>query len=149
MKKCFPVWALLLTTACAFAQPADTGIPQPLDIEGERSRIQLERTREEAHYEQAEVACYARFAVTDCLRDVRVHRREALARLRRQELALNDAERKRKALEQMERIEQKSSAQRLQEEAGSRLKAREDQQGREERANQKPGTSTKPLPTSP
>ncbi len=147
MKKLFPVLALLLSTACAFSQPADTGTPQPLDIEGERTRIQAERAREEAHYGQAEAACYARFVVTDCLRDVRVHRREALAKLRRQELALNDAERKRKALEQMERIEEKSSVQRREE--ASRLKAREDQQGREECANQKSGTSTKPLSTSP
>lgn len=147
MRKLVSFFALLLIVAPAFSQPTDTGTgtgsPQPLDIEGERSRIQAERTREEALNVKEEVACYARFAVTNCLRQVRVHRREALDKLRRQELALNDAERKQKALEQMERIKENSSAQRLEEEAARRLEARAAQQEREERATEKAAASGK------
>lgn len=147
MKKFFSFFALLLIVLSAFAQPTDTATgskSQPLlDIEAERSRIQAERAREEARYQTEEAACYAKFAVTDCIRHVRVHRREALDELRRQTLALNDAERKRKALEQIERIKEKSSAQRMEEEAARRLEAREAQQEREDRATQKAAASMK------
>lgn len=147
MKKLFSFFALLLVVLSAFAQPTDTATGRksqpPLDIEAERRRIQAERAREEARYQTEEAACYAKFAVTDCIRHVRVYRREALDKLRRQALALNDAERKRKALEQIERIQEKSSAQRMEEEAARRLEAREAQQEREERATQKAAASMK------
>lgn len=136
MKKLFSVLALLLLAVPTFAQLSDAATPS-LDIEGERRRIQADRTREEARFAGEDAACYARFAVTDCLREVRVRRREVLDDLRRQEVAINDAERKRKAQEQIERIEERSSAQRLEEEATSRLRAREAQQEREDRASQK------------
>lgn len=139
MKKLFSMLALLLIAVPSFSQPTeiDTGTTQPLDMDGERSRIQADRVRQEARYEAEEAACYARFAVTDCLREVRRRRRESLDDLRSQEVALNDAERKRKALEQIERIKDKSSAQRMEEEAARRVEARAAQQEREERANQK------------
>lgn len=145
MKRLFYFFVLFLIVAPAFSQPTDTGAgpPQPLDIEGERSRIQSERTREESLNVKEEAACYAKFAVTNCLGQVRVRRREALDKLRRQEVALNDAERKQKALEQIERIKENSSAQRLEEEAVRRLEAREAQQEREDRAAEKAAASGK------
>lgn len=144
MKKLFSALAVLLVSVTTFSQPTETGAAQSRGIEAERSRIQAERARDEALFEHEEAACYARFAVTDCLREVRVRRREALDDLRRQEVVLNDAERKRKGLEEMERIQEKSSAQRMEEEAISRREAREAQQEREDRANQKAAAATKP-----
>lgn len=141
MKKLFSALALLLIAATTFSQP--------LDSEGERSRIQTDRTRAEALFEKQEAACYARFAVTDCLREVRRRRREALDDLRRQEVSLNDAERKRKAQEQIERIEEKSSVQRMEEDAANRLQAREEQQRRQERANQKAAAAVNAKPGQP
>lgn len=129
MKKLFSVLALLLLAVPTFAQVSDAATPS-LDIDGELRRIQADRTRAEARFAGEDAACYARFAVTDCLREVRVRRREVLDALRRQEVAINAAERKRKAQEQIERIEERSSAQRLEEEAASRLRAREAQQER-------------------
>jgi hypothetical protein len=150
MKKLFVVLAQLVVTASTFSQPiiAGTGIvPAPLqDDESERRRIQTERAREEASYQTEEAACYARFAVTDCIRQARVHRREALDKLRRQELALNEIERKRKAQAQLEQIKEKSSSQRLEEEAAQRLEARQTQLEREERAREKASASVKPKP---
>ena len=143
MKKLFSVLALLLITVSTYSQVTDTGIKEPFDVEGERDRIQADRARAEARYERDEAACYAKFAVTNCLREVRARRREELADLRRQDIALNDAERKRKALEQIERIQQKSSAQGLEEEAARRAQAREARQEREERANQKASAAMK------
>lgn len=142
MKRLFSVLALLLLAVPTFAQLSDTATPS-LDIEGELRRIQADRTRAEARFAGEDAACYARFAVTDCLREVRVRRREVLDDLRRQEVAINDAERKRKAQEQIERIEERSSAQRLEEEAASRLRAREAQQEREDRASQKAAAAQK------
>lgn len=137
MKKFFSVCGLLLMAAPTLSQPTDSGTAQSFDIEGERSRIQADRVREEAHYGLQDAACYARFAVTDCLREVRVRRHEALDNLRRQEVALNDAERKRKAQEQIEKIQEKSSAQRSEEAVVRRAEAQAAQQERQERANQK------------
>jgi hypothetical protein len=143
MKKLFSALALLLIAVSTFSQPTGIGIKGPFDVESERDRIQADRTRAEARYEREEAACYARFAVTNCLHEVRARRREELADLRRQEIVLNDAERKRKALEQLERIQQKSSAQGLEEEAARRAQALEARQEREERANQKASAAMK------
>ena len=117
MKKILSVLVLVLISFCAFSQATGSSAMPLLDSEGERRRIQAERAREEAQFEKDQAACYARFAVTDCIGQARLRRRAALDQLRRQEIVLNDAERKRKALEQLQRIEEKSSAQRDAEEA--------------------------------
>ena len=110
MRKVFGMLAWLLLTATAFSQPVNPvdGATPARDIGVELARIRSERVDEEAHYAREQAACYARFAVTDCLRRARAHRREVLDKLRQRELAINDAERQRKAREQLERIRQKS-----------------------------------------
>lgn len=80
-------------------------------FEAERARIQQERDALELSFQGEETACYQRFAVTDCMVKIRAVRREALADLRRQEISLNSTEAKRKAAEQIARLEQKSSQQ--------------------------------------
>jgi colicin import membrane protein len=151
MKKYLSILALLLVTVSSFAQPGhmdvEPGASRALDVEGERSRIQAERLRAEANYQAQEAVCYARFAVTDCIRQARVHRREVLETLRHQELVLNDAERKRKALAQIEQIQEKSSTQRAEDEAARRLEARQTQQERENRAAQKATAPSKAAST--
>lgn len=146
MKKILSLLALVLISLCAFSQLIDSSTTPPLDNEGERRRIQAERAREEAEFEKDQAACYARFAVTDCIEQARVRRRAVLDQLRRQEIVLNDAERKRKALEQMQRIEEKSSGQQDAEEAARRIEARAAQQEREERAIQKGAAASGPKP---
>lgn len=131
--------ALLLATVPPSSQAADTGasIAQTLDVVVERSRIQADEVRDETHFAEEEAACFARFAVTDCLREVRVRRREALDALRRQEVMLNDVERKRKAAEQIERINEKLAVQRAQEDTAAGLQGLDAQQERRVRANGK------------
>lgn len=85
---------------------------QPIDIAAERLRIAQERARHEAIFAQAEIVCYRRFAVFDCLQIARQNRRAALDDLRRQELVLNDEDRKRAAVQTLQRIEDKYNAQR-------------------------------------
>lgn len=109
MKKWSFLALLLFFSTGVFSQPSAGSAAAPLPVETERMRIALDRAREQALYAQQRTACYARFAVNDCLSDARVRLRIVLDELRRQEVALNDADRKRKALQQLERINQKSS----------------------------------------
>ena len=63
----------------------------------------------DANIEKQKAACYARFAVNDCLRKVRAHQREVLDVQRRKEIELKDAERKEKARQRQEQLKEKSS----------------------------------------
>jgi colicin import membrane protein len=107
MKKCAWVLASFCLAASALAQPADTSAP--LDIGAERARIQAERGRIDTQFEQAQSACYARFAVNDCLRALRAQRRSALDELRRQEVLLNDMQREQKTIERLRQLEDKAA----------------------------------------
>ena len=73
----------------------------------ERERIRQTRASEQALFTAQEIRCYARFAVTDCLDEVRGRKREVLADLRRQEISLNDAQRKRRAADQLLRSDER------------------------------------------
>lgn len=75
----------------------------------QRARIAAERSQAQATFRDQEKACYRKFAVTDCLNAAKAQRRQVLADLRRQEISLNDAQRKRKAAEHLRSIEQRSS----------------------------------------
>ena len=83
------------------AQPQ--GEPSFTDVE--RSRIGHERAAEMLRQQQVESACYQRFAVNDCLLESRVKHREVMADLKRQEINLNDRERRLRSSEQLRRIE--------------------------------------------
>jgi len=76
----------------------------------ERARIRDTRSAAQASFGAQEAQCYQRFAVNDCLLGVHRARRELLADLRRQDLSLNDAQRKRRAAEQLLRSDDKASA---------------------------------------
>jgi len=84
----------------AMAQTGDA-----LDVAQERSRIAQARTLYEQRFTQAEQACYQRFAVFDCLHQARKERRLSLDELRRQDIVLNELERKRNASAALERIQ--------------------------------------------
>lgn len=58
----------------------------------------------DATIEKQEAACYARFAVNDCLRKVRAQQREARDLQRRKEIELNDIDRKEKAQKRIEQL---------------------------------------------
>jgi colicin import membrane protein len=106
-------------------------------IDAERARIGAERTRLEAGFLAEDAACYDRFAVNSCLGKVSDRRREAMADLRRQELSLNDEERRIRGAEQIRKTEEKSSPEKQQEAADRRAKALEDSQSRLEREKKK------------
>ena len=63
-------------------------------IAAERSRIAAEQNAARQRFEQAEKACWKRFAVNDCVSRARQQRRQTQDRLRQQELTLNALERR-------------------------------------------------------
>ena len=93
------LWVVGLLMGWQALAGAQTLAPESaaLDLGAERQRISAERAGHETVYLRAEALCYSRFAVSDCLRDARTERRLAMDELRRQELLLNDMERKAKA----------------------------------------------------
>lgn len=93
------------------------------DNDAERARIARERSQSDARLASEEVACYQKFAVSDCLKAARARRRDLLSDLRRQELTLNDADRKRRAGERVQGMEERNSAQKLEESAAQRAQA--------------------------
>lgn len=104
MIQTFLVAALLALCGAAQAQDAATDA-------AERARIGAERSRAEAEFSAAEQACYAKFAVNDCISKARARLRTVLADLRRQEVGLNDAERRRRAADRLREIESRQAQQ--------------------------------------
>ena len=140
MKKFAIAFFLISLSVLAGAQtaaPLPAPALEPGNTETERARISAERVSLEAVFLTEDVACYKKFAVNNCLGKVNSRRREALADLRRQEISLNDEERRLKGAEQLRRTEEKSSPERQQEAASSRAKALEDAQSRLERDKNK------------
>lgn len=95
---------------------------QPL-VEAERRRIAAERTRAQAGFANEDSACYKTFWVNNCLDEVKSRRLALLADLRRQEVALNDQERKAQGADQLQKIEEKASLARQQVQADARAEA--------------------------
>lgn len=131
--------ALLLLLAAmggaALAQPAQSTGQEARNAE--RMRISAERAKLEAGFAAEETACHQKFFTNQCLNEIKPRRQEALADLRRQEISLDEEERKLKAAEQIRRTEEKSSAQKQQEAADRRAKAQQDYQSRLGRAAKK------------
>lgn len=98
-------FALSLATACTLAQAADIAAQRAQ----ERSAIAQQRaaiTQQQAHNE---AVCHQRFAVEDCLIDVRRQARTALAPLQARELELNQQERQERAAQRLRAIEAKQA----------------------------------------
>ena len=107
------------------------------NIDAQREAISVERSRLETGFLTEDAACYKKFAVNSCLGKVNTRRREAMADLRRQEILLNDEERRIKGEAQIRKTDEKSLPEKQQEAADRRVKAAEDYQGRLEREKDK------------
>lgn len=138
MKNWFFFLSIGLAVSGLQAQPVQELAAPASDVfQVELDRIQVERRRQDAYYAKEEAACYQRFAVNDCLRQVRVKRRLVMEDLRRQEIAVNDEQRRQKGVEEIQRLEEKTSPAALQEAAEKREAAIQDHKERLERAEQK------------
>ncbi len=116
----FPVVAAAQTETAAGLLAAET----------ELARIRTNRARLEDAFASEERACYQKFAVNDCVGRARVTRREAVADLRRQELAINAAEARRRGADQISKTEEKLSPQAMRETEQRLLDAQASQQER-------------------
>lgn len=76
-------------------------------LAGQRGRVAQQRSAVQERFQADELACWRRFAVSDCLRGAHLQRRAALGELRQQELALNDIERQRRTAARLRQLEEK------------------------------------------
>ncbi len=98
----------------------------------ERERIKRERTAATRELDQQRQACYQKLAVTPCLNDARDAHNEKTRDLKRQEVALNDAQRKRAAADRVSALDQRNSPEAQLKRAQDRGKALEATTRREE-----------------
>ncbi len=91
---------------CVLLLVAGPGLASP----DERQQIAVARQRIAQEFGAQEQACRQRFAVTDCVEDVRARRRQALAPWHEKELALDAADRQRRADERRAAIQAKTLA---------------------------------------
>lgn len=103
-----------------------------INPDAERARLTKERAEIDARAKAEQTACYQRFAVEDCLQESRRKRRTAEDSIKRQEADLNDMERKRRAADQLERLDK--APPRAVDDPAAQERARQSQQGREQRA---------------
>lgn len=120
---------VLLVGAAASAQAPD-------EVAAARERISSGRNAAEAEYAVREKACYQRFAVNDCVQAARTERRATLAELRREEITLNDAERRRKAAERLRSLQERAAERARSVDSGPAGEAAARQQTREAAAAQ-------------
>jgi len=100
---------LLLFGATCLAQ-AQVAPGEAEAVRQARERIAADRARIAEVFAEQQRGCYQRFAVNDCLREARRQQREALAVLRREEIALNAEERRRREAERMQRLQAREAA---------------------------------------
>lgn len=81
--------------------------PEPVSAEAYQ-RIEAVRAREMAAFDAQEAACYQRFAVNDCLKNIQSRRRALLADLKRQETRLHEREHAQQGADALQRIEQRA-----------------------------------------
>ncbi|MDB5778684.1 MAG: hypothetical protein JWP79_1415 [Polaromonas sp.] len=128
------VIAFFLLTLGGFATSQNGPVNgQIADIDAQRAAIAAERNRLETGFMNEEASCYKKFAVNSCLDNVNARRRAVMADLRRQEILLNDAQRKSKAEQQIRKSQEKSSSESLQQDKDRRTQAIEDFRGRQAR----------------
>lgn len=92
--------------AQAEAQPTMT---QGVDLKAERERLARERAAVDARFSAEERACYQQFVVSSCVSAAKSRQRDALADIRRQETALNNAERLARGAKAQQRIDEAQS----------------------------------------
>ena len=142
MKKTTLLFSLLTCSLLAPAQPA-AGVATASDVtaqavrDGERHRINTERARLDAGFTAEDIACHKKFLTNKCLREVKIRRDTAMADFRRQEISLDQQERKEKGAEQIRKTEEKTSAVKQQESVDKRATALKDNEPRREREKQK------------
>ena len=109
MKRGIFFWLVVAMAVSAHAQPVVPPPAQNVANKGdERSRIDAERLNARVEFDQQAQACYAKFAVFDCIAQARGKQRALLDALRREEVVLNQAAREQKVQAQLARLQAKA-----------------------------------------
>lgn len=120
--------------SAASAASSPTRWVDGLDLDAERARVGKERAAAQARQAEEEAVCRKSFAVNDCLDRTRRRWQPVLADLRRQEVVINDADRKQRSAAQQRKIEEKNSPQSQEEAAQRRARALAEHEERQSRA---------------
>jgi colicin import membrane protein len=126
-----------LLLVCVLCLMAGARAQDDAGVASQRARIANERSEAEAAFRTRQKECYRKFAVNDCLNAAKSQRRAKLGDLRRQEISLNDAERKRRAAERSGSLEERSSSEKQEAEAQRRARAAAQENDRKQRAAEK------------
>ena len=126
------LWLGLLGSALAQSE-VDTG---QLERNAERARITAERQRIESTFKANEAICFRKFFANACRDKLLPPYRAALSDLRRQEVLMNEVERKISAADQLLKNEERLSLQR-EKQAEQEIKVQQDADNLIERAKQK------------
>jgi colicin import membrane protein len=122
---------LINTRAIAQNNPSENTQQVMSAEQQERQRIEQERKQVQAEHDAKRVQCYQRLAVTACVNAARDERNTKLSDLKRQEVTLNDLQRKRRAAERVGAMEKQTSPQAQEAQALQRAQAIQGQQQRE------------------
>ena len=101
--------AFCAVSTAATAQNASQVNAEKTDEQTERIRIKSERAALAQSLDQQRQACYQKLAVTPCLNAARDEHNEKMRDLKRQEIALNDAQRKRAAADRVKALDARNS----------------------------------------
>jgi colicin import membrane protein len=96
------------TLSGAAAAAPESASAQYVSEEQARARIVQEKAAIAAEYEATKADCYQKFQVNSCLADARSVRISRSTTVKRQEVLLNDAQRKRRGDEQLQRTQEKA-----------------------------------------
>jgi colicin import membrane protein len=116
----------------AISQNVSQNTSEKADEQAERNRIKSERAKLNESLAQQRQACYQKLAVTPCLNEARDQHNEKMRDLKRQEVALNDVQRKRAAADRVKALDQRNSPEAQLKRAQDRGKAMQDATKREE-----------------
>jgi colicin import membrane protein len=99
-----------ITSNSVVVTPSTTAVPGT--EQQERTRIGQQRDAALSSFNVAKEACYQKFAVNTCISKAQAQNRVVLAELKRRDIALNDAERKRQGVAQLQKTQDKTSPER-------------------------------------
>jgi colicin import membrane protein len=107
MKKAVAL-ALIATGLCPCAPALVWAQDAHAEATDVRSLLETRKREQAAQFDAQEQACTKAFAVTDCVRAVNVRRRAVVSALRKEENALNDAERRQRERERLQSLQEKA-----------------------------------------
>ena len=108
MKRIIALFLAAMSSAAALAQIDIEDVLRPREA-AQREQISIQRDAAQAIFAVQEKQCYQRFAVNDCLNAARRERRSVLGDLRRQEISINQAQRQRRAAQQLLRADERAA----------------------------------------